>query len=49
LLPDQVRLGSRLVALLRDRSGRHRAGPLLERWLAQARRSVAARAARAAI
>jgi ATP-dependent helicase HrpA len=47
LLPDQVRLGSRLVSLLRDREGRHRSGPLLDRWLVQARKSVAARNARA--
>jgi ATP-dependent helicase HrpA len=49
LLPDQVRLGSRLVSLLRDRHGRHPSRPLLERWLGQARRSVTARAARAAV
>ncbi len=49
LLPDQIRLGSRLMRLLRDPDGRHRRDLLLDRWLGLARRSVATRAARGAL
>jgi ATP-dependent helicase HrpA len=48
MLPDWVRLGSRLVRLLRDHHHRGAHDAVLERLLAQARASVALRQRRAA-
>src|SRR5512140_991973 len=49
MLPDWVRLGSRLVRLLRDHHHPERHEAILERLLAQARASVALRQQRGAL
>jgi len=49
LLPDQVRIGSQLLAALRSRQGPAAARLPLARWLAQARASIQARQARATV